>query len=54
VFFNYIQQDTKETKEYQVYYTVFIRQGQSDYSLVFDLCAAICLGIRQAEKRIFI
>jgi hypothetical protein len=54
VFFNYVQQNTKKTREYQVYYVVFIRQGQPDYSLVFDLCAAICLGIKQARKQIFV
>jgi hypothetical protein len=46
VFFDYVQQGAKETKEYQVYYIVFIRQGQPDYSLVFDSRAAICLGIK--------
>jgi hypothetical protein len=54
VFFNHIQQSAKKTREYQVYYTVFIKQGQPDHSLVFDLCAAICLGIKQAEKQIFV
>jgi hypothetical protein len=33
---------------------VFIRQGQLDHSLVFDSRAAICLGIRQAGKQIFV
>jgi hypothetical protein len=33
---------------------VFIRQGQPDHSLVFDLRAAIYLGIKQAEKQIFV
>jgi hypothetical protein len=33
---------------------MFIRQGQPDYSLVFDLCIAICLSIKQAKKRIFV
>jgi hypothetical protein len=54
VFFDYVQQSTKETKEYQVYYAVFIKQGQLDYSLVFDSRTAICLGIKQAGKRIFV
>jgi hypothetical protein len=54
VFFDYVQQDAKETKKYQVYCTVFTRQDQPDYSLVFDLRAAICLGIKQAGKRIFV
>jgi hypothetical protein len=54
VFFDYVQQGVKETREYRVYCVVFIRQGQLDRSLVFDSRAAICLGIKQAEKRIFV
>jgi hypothetical protein len=54
VFFDYVQQGIKEIREYRVYYVVFIRQGQPDYSLIFDSCAAICLGIKQAEKQIFV
>jgi hypothetical protein len=33
---------------------MFTKQGQPDYSLVFDSRTAICPGIKQAEKRIFV
>jgi hypothetical protein len=54
VFFDYIQQSAKKTKEYQIHYTIFTKQGQPDYNLVFDSRTIICLGIKQAKKQIFV
>jgi hypothetical protein len=54
MFFDHVRQGVEEEREYQVYYTVFIKWGELNHNPVFGPSPAICTGIRLSGVGIFV